>query len=62
MVHGHIIMTMGIYDVSENFKNFRNYMGIYDAEKSRRRRKFGGFTVENDDFSIEICMISHQSK
>ncbi len=47
-------MTMGIYDVSGNFKNFGNYMGIYDAKKARRRRKFWGFIVENDDFSIEM--------
>ena len=53
---------MGIYDVFENFKNFRNCMGIYDAEIGRRRRNFWVFIVENDDFPIENSMISHQNQ
>ena len=57
-----VYMTMGIYDVFENFKNFRNCMGIYDAEIGRRRRKFGGFVVENGDFLIENSMFSNKNQ
>ena len=38
-------------------------MGIlYDAGKARRRRNFLAFTVENNDFLIENCMLSHKNQ